>query len=150
MQLMKAKGTFLVPTLLAGYTVVGKAEKFPPEIAAKARVAGAAARDMFRRAVKNGVKIAFGTDAGVSPHGTSAREFALMVDFGGMSPAASLRTTAAAAELLGLGNLIGTIEKGKEADIVAVPGDPLKDIHVTERVLFVMKGGKVSLTAPRQ
>jgi imidazolonepropionase-like amidohydrolase len=150
MQLMKTKGTFLVPTLLAGYTVVGKAEKFPPEIAAKARVAGAAARDMFRRAVKNGVKIAFGTDAGVSPHGTSAREFALMVDFGGMSPAASLRTTAAAAELLGLGNLIGTIEKGKEADIVAVPGDPLKDIHVTERVLFVMKGGKVSLTAPRQ
>jgi len=150
MQLMKAKGTFLVPTLLAGYTVMGKVDKFPPEIAVKARAAGAAARDMFRRAVRNGVKIAFGTDAGVSPHGTSAREFALMVDFGGMSPAASLRTTAAAAELLGLGGLIGTIEKGKEADIVAVPGDPLKDIHVTERVLFVMKGGKVSLTAPRQ
>ena len=148
MQLMKTKGTFLVPTLLAGYTVVAKAEKFPPEIAVKARAAGSAARDMFRRAVRNGVRIAFGTDAAVSPHGTSAREFALMVDFGGMTPAASLRTTAAAAELLGLGSQIGTIERGKEADIVAVPGDPLKDIHVTERVLFVMKGGKISLTSP--
>jgi imidazolonepropionase-like amidohydrolase len=142
MQLMKAKGTFLVPTLLAGYTVVGKADKFPPEIAVKARAAGAAARDMFRRAVRNGVRIAFGTDAGVSPHGSSAREFALMVEFGGLSPAASLRTTAAAAELLGLGNQIGTIERGKEADIVAVAGDPLKDIHATEHPVFVMKGGR--------
>jgi imidazolonepropionase-like amidohydrolase len=148
LQLMKAKGTVLVPTLLAGYTVLSKVDKFPPEIAVKARAAGAAARDMFRRAVREGVRIAFGTDAAVSPHGTSAREFALMVDFGGMSPAASLRTTAAAAELLGLGGQIGTIERGKEADIVAVPGDPLKDIHVTERVLFVMKGGKISLTSP--
>ncbi|HYK41082.1 MAG TPA: amidohydrolase family protein [Thermoanaerobaculia bacterium] len=147
MQLMKAKGTYLVPTLLAGHTVVSKVEKFPPEIAVKARAAGAAAAEMFRRAVKSGIRIAFGTDAAVSPHGTSAREFALMVDMGGMSPAASLRTTAAAADLLGLGSQIGTIERGKEADIVAVPGDPLKDIHTTERVLFVMKGGKISLTA---
>ena len=142
LQLMKAKGTFLVPTLLAGETVGAKADKLPPEIAVKARAALAGRSDMFRRALKDGVRIAFGTDAAVSPHGTSAREFGLMTGLG-MSPAASLRTTGAAAELLGLGTTLGTIEAGKEADIVAVPGDPLKDIHVTERVLFVMKGGRV-------
>ncbi|HXM76816.1 MAG TPA: amidohydrolase family protein, partial [Thermoanaerobaculia bacterium] len=117
-------------------------DKLPPEIGAKARAALAGRSDAFRRALKDGVKIAFGTDAAVAPHDVSAREFGLMVGLG-MSPAAALRTTATAADLLGLGNRIGTIEKGKEADIVAVPGDPLKDIRVTERVLFVMKGGKV-------
>ncbi len=144
--LMKARGTFLVPTLLAGEWTGGKLERFPPEIAAKAKAALAGRSDMFRRALKTGVKIAFGTDAGVSPHGLSAKEFGLMVDLG-MSPAAALRTTSTAADLLGLSALVGTLEKGKQADIVAVPGDPLKDIRVTERVLFVMKGGKVSLTA---
>ena len=146
LQLMKARGTFLVPTLLAGEWTGGKLERFPPEIAAKAKAALAGRSDMFHRALKSGVKIAFGTDAGVSPHGMSAKEFGLMVDLG-MTPAAALRTTATAADLLGLAALIGTLEKGKEADVVAVPGDPLKDIHVTERVLFVMKGGKISLTA---
>ena len=141
--LMKAKGTYLVPTLLAGEWTGGKAEKFPPEIAAKARAALAARSDMFRRALASGVKIAFGTDAGVSPHGISAVEFGLMVGLG-MSPAAALRAAGpAAADLIGLGKLIGTLEPGKEADIVAVPGDPLKDIHVTERVFFVMKGGRI-------
>ncbi len=140
--LMKAKGTYLVPTLLAGEWVLAKADKLPPEIAAKARAAVAARSDAFRRAVKSGVRIAFGTDAAVAPHELSAREFGLMVSLG-MTPAAALRTTATAADLLGLGSLIGTLEKGKEADIVAVPGDPLKDIHVTESVSFVMKGGKI-------
>ena len=140
--LMKSKGTYLVPTLLAGEWVGGRADKLPPEIGAKARAALAGRSDAFRRALKDGVKIAFGTDAAVAPHDVSAREFGLMVGLG-MSPAAALRTTATAADLLGLGNRIGTIEKGKEADLVAVPGDPLKDIRVTERVLFVMKGGKV-------
>ena len=141
--LMKAKGTYLVPTLLAGEWTGGKADKFPPQIAAKARAALAARSDMFRRALKSGVKIAFGTDAGVSPHGINAREFSLMTGLG-MSPAAALRAAGpAAADLLGLGSLVGTLEKGKEADIVAVPGDPLADIRATERVFFVMKAGRI-------
>jgi imidazolonepropionase-like amidohydrolase len=141
--LMKAKGTFLVPTCLAGQYTGGKLERFPPAIAAKAKAAFEAHDQMFRRAVKSGVKIAFGTDSAVSPHGINAQEFGLMVDLG-MSPAAALRSAGpGAAELLGLSNEIGTLEKGKEADIVAVPGDPLKDIHATERVLFVMKGGQI-------
>jgi imidazolonepropionase-like amidohydrolase len=147
--LMKSKGTYLVPTLLAGEWTGGKAEKFPPPIAAKARAALAARSDMFRRALKSGVRVAFGTDSGVSPHGLNAQEFSLMVNLG-MSPAAALRSAGpAAADLLGLGNLIGTLEKGKEADIVAVPGDPLKDIRATERVFFVMKGGKIFRYSPR-
>lgn len=141
-QLMKSKGTYLVPTLLAGEWVNAKADKLPPEIAVKARAAVAARSDAFRRALKGGIKIAFGTDAAVAPHDLSAREFGLMVSLG-MTPAASLRTTEGAADLLGLADRIGTLEKGKEADVVAVPGDPLKDVKVTERVLFVMKGGKV-------
>ena len=141
--LMKAKGTFLVPTCMAGEWTGGKSEKFPPAIAVKAKAAQAAHDDMFRRAVKSGVRIAFGTDSAVSPHGLNAREFGLMVA-GGLSPAQALKSAGAmAAELLGLSKDIGTLEKGKEADVLAVPGDPLKDIHATERVLFVMKGGQV-------
>lgn len=147
--LMKAKGTFLVPTCMAGEWTGGKSEKFPPAIAVKARAALKAHDEMFRRAVKSGVKIAFGTDSGVSPHGLNAQEFGLMVA-GGMSAAQALKTAGPmAAELLGLSSQIGTLEKGKEADVVAVPGDPLKDIHATERVLFVMKGGQVVKGAAR-
>ncbi len=147
--LMKARGTFLVPTLLAGEWTGKKSEKFPPAIAEKAKAALAARSDMFRRAQKVGVKIAFGTDSAVSPHGINAQEFALMVGLG-MSPAAALRTAGpAAAELLGLASQIGTLEKGKDADIVAVPGDPLKDIRATEKVVFVMKGGKVFKNASK-
>jgi imidazolonepropionase-like amidohydrolase len=141
--LMKSKGTFLVPTCMAGQWTGGKLERFPPPVAAKAKAALEAHDDMFRRAVKSGVKIAFGTDSGVSPHGLNAQEFSLMVERG-MTPAAALRTAGpSAAELLGLSDLVGTLEAGKEADIVAVPGDPLKNIQATENVLFVMKGGKV-------
>jgi len=140
---MKAKGIFLVPTLLAGETVVAQAAKFPPAIAAKGKAAVAARSDMFRNAVKMGVKIAFGTDSAVSPHGVNAQEFALMIGLG-MSPGAALRSaTGADAELLGLAKEIGTIEKGKFADIVAVPGDPLGEIRQTEKVFFVMKEGKI-------
>jgi imidazolonepropionase-like amidohydrolase len=139
--LMKTKGTYLVPTLLVGEWVTRKEATFPPAIAAKAKAAVSVRSDMFRRAQRIGVKIAFGTDAAFS-YGVAAREFGLMADLG-LTPAAALRTIPAAADLLGLGSLIGTIEKGKEADLVAVSGDPLKDIKATERVFFVMKGGRV-------
>jgi imidazolonepropionase-like amidohydrolase len=140
---MKDKGVYLVPTLFAGYWVGEKADKFPPAIAVKARAAAAAMQDMFRRAMKIGVKVAFGTDSGVEPHGLDAREFALMAS-NGMTPAQALRAaTASGADLLGLTDQIGTIEHGKVADLVAVAGDPLQDIRRTENVFFVMQGGRV-------
>ncbi|HWN45558.1 MAG TPA: amidohydrolase family protein [Thermoanaerobaculia bacterium] len=143
LRLMKERGTWLVPTLLAGEYVTSPERKYPPEIAEKARAAMSKRSDMFRKAVKMGVKIAFGTDSGVSPHGVNAREFKLMVDHG-MTPAAALRAgTASAADLLGISQLTGTLEAGKEADIVAVPGDPLADVTATERVAFVMKQGRI-------
>jgi imidazolonepropionase-like amidohydrolase len=149
LSLMKSKGTYLVPTCMAGQWTGGKLERFPPEVAAKAKAALAAHNDMFRRAVRIGVRIAFGTDSGVSPHGMNAQEFGLMVERG-MTPAQALKTAGPmAAELLGLADRIGTLESGKEADLVAVPGDPLKDIQVTERVSFVMKGGQVVKGASR-
>ncbi len=143
LSLMKSKGTFLVPTCMAGQWTGGKLDRFPPEVAAKAKAALDAHNDMFRRAVRMGIKIAFGTDSGVSPHGMNAQEFGLMVERG-MTPAQALKAAGpVAAELLGLADRVGTLENGKEADIVAVPGDPLKDIRATERVVFVMKGGQV-------
>lgn len=139
---MKAKGVYLVPTLLAGETVLQKAATFPPAIAEKARSAISVRGDMFRNAVKLGVPIAFGTDSGVSHHGENAREFALMTSLG-MAPAAALRAaTTNAAALLGVDDR-GALEAGKLADIVAVPGNPLDDIRVTERVNFVMKDGAI-------
>jgi imidazolonepropionase-like amidohydrolase len=95
-----------------------------------------------------GVKIAFGTDSAVSPHGRNAEEFALLVAHG-MTPAAALRSaTQEGAALLGIDNAVGTIEAGKQADLVAVSGDPLADITATQRVRFVMKGGKVFRNEP--
>jgi imidazolonepropionase-like amidohydrolase len=144
-RMMKERGTYLVPTLMAGEYIAGPKSKrqYPPEIAAKAKAAAEARSAAIRRAVKAGVKIAFGTDSAVSPHGRNAEEFALLVDHG-LTPAAALRTAMSVdAALLGLDALIGTLEPGKEADVVAVPGDPLADIHATEKVLFVMRGGKV-------
>jgi imidazolonepropionase-like amidohydrolase len=101
-------------------------------------------RKAIRLAVAHHIKIALGTDAGVIPHGTNAHEFVLMVEWGGMTPMQSLTAgTMTGAKLLGWDSKVGSISAGKFADIVAVPGDPLQDIHVTERVSFVMKGGVI-------
>ncbi len=143
LRLMKEKGVYLVPTIFAGYWVGEKADHFPPAIAGKARAAAAQIQSMFQHAVRIGVKVGFGTDSAVEPHGLDAQEFALMVK-NGMTPAqALLAATAADADLLGLADKIGTLETNKLADLVAVPGDPLKDIRQTEKVFFVMQGGKV-------
>src|SRR5438093_6616591 len=146
--LMKNKGTFLVPTLMATEYILSKIDSYPPALQAKARAAGAARSEMFRNAVKMGVKIALGTDAGVFPHGDNAKEFALMVGLG-MQPIDALRSgTSNDADLLGIGQAVGTLEKGKRADIVAMPGDPAADITATERISFVMKDGKIIRNGP--
>jgi imidazolonepropionase-like amidohydrolase len=148
-RMMKERGTYLVPTLMAGEYVAGQAtvRHYPPEIAAKARAALAARSDAFKRALAAGVKIAFGTDSAVSPHGRNAAEFALLVK-NGMTPAAALQTTGVSASLLGLEKTLGRLQPGLQADIVAVPGNPLTDISVTELVRFVMKGGKIYRNEP--
>jgi imidazolonepropionase-like amidohydrolase len=140
--LMVNKGIYLVPTLLAAETIKGRLDSLPPPIVVKAKAAIAGRDAMFRNALKSGVKIAFGTDAAVSPHGINAREFSLMTSLG-MSPAAALRTTATSAALLGLGDRIGTLTVGKLADIIAVAGNPLTDMKATEHVSFVMKEGTI-------
>lgn len=147
--MMKAKGTTLVPTLEATEFIMGKLGQYPPAVQEKAKAAAAARSDMFRNALKIGVKIGFGTDAGVFPHGTNAKEFALMTGLG-MAPIDALRAaTGGDAELLGIAAKVGTLEKGKLADIVAMPGDPTQDITVTERVIFVMKDGKIVKNSAR-
>src|SRR5436189_3935954 len=148
LQLMKTKGTYLVPTLMATEYILSKIDSYPPALQAKARAAGAARSEMFRNAVKMGVKIALGTDAGVFPHGDNAKEFALMVGLG-MQPIDALRSgTSNDADLLGIGQAVGTLEKGKRADIVAMPGDPTADITATEHISFVMKDGKIIRNGP--
>src|SRR5882762_2118278 len=145
---MKNKGVFLTPTLMATEWIMGKLENYPPALQAKAKAAAAARSDMFRNAVKLGVKISFGTDAAVFPHGQNAREFKVMVDLG-MQPIEALRSaTANNAELFGIAQKTGTLEKGKLADIIAMPGDPITDITATERVFFVMKEGKIIRNGP--
>src|SRR5262249_45249125 len=130
--LMKDRGTFLVPTLMAPEALMPHLDRMPPEIAAKARAANQALSKTFAEAGRLGVWIGFGTDSGVSKHGRNAREFTLMVR-NGMTPAAALRAaTSADAELLGLSKTAGTLEPGKLADVVAVPGDVLADISATE------------------
>jgi len=140
---MKASGTYLVPTLMAPDSLMPNLDRLPPEIAAKARAANASLAGTFREAVGLGVKIGFGTDSGVSKHGDNAREFRLMVAHG-MTPIAALKAaTSADADLLGLAATIGSLEAGKLADIVAIPGDPTADIAATGRVFFVMKEGRI-------
>ncbi len=141
MRMMREHGTYLVPTLA---TRSGLAEsKFPPRVKQKADLAVKAQDGMVRRALQMGVKIALGTDAAVYPHGNNALEFVLMAA-DGMTPAQSLRAgTSSAADLLGLADKVGTLEPGKLADIIAVPGNPLQDIRTTQSVLFVMKEGVV-------
>jgi imidazolonepropionase-like amidohydrolase len=145
LKLMKAKGVYLVPTRLAAYWVGKEADTYPPQIAAKARAAAAAHGTMFKAALRIGVPIAFGTDAGVYPHGMNAMEFGLMTDLG-MSPAAALQSgTREAAKLLGIVAEVGTLEAGKVADVVAVQGNVLSDIHATEHPVFVMHLGHIVL-----
>jgi imidazolonepropionase-like amidohydrolase len=143
LQLMKTKGTYLVPTLMATEWIMSKIDAYPAVLQAKAKAAGAARTEMFRNAVKMGVKIGLGTDAAVFPHGQNAKEFKLMADLG-MPPIEALRSaTSLDADLFGIAQKVGTLEKGKLADIVAMPGDPTTDITATERVSFVMKEGKI-------
>jgi imidazolonepropionase-like amidohydrolase len=117
--------------------------KVPERIKEKANAAERSVNTTFRHAVERGVKIGFGTDAGVYPHGQNAREFELMVK-AGASPALALRAaTSADAELLGIADKVGSLETGKLADVVAVPGDPFADIGTMRKVFFVMKEGKI-------
>jgi len=139
-ELMKERGTWLVPTSYLVDRI--NLAVLPPLVRQKAETILPMARQSLRKAIAAGVKIAFGTDAGVYPHGENAREFAVYVKLG-MTTIDALRTaTINAASLLGVTDR-GTIEAGKLADLIAVPGDPLRDITATERVSWVMAGGKV-------
>lgn len=144
-RLMVKHGTYYVPTISAGEFVYEKAKKpgyFPEIIRPKALAIGPVIKETVSMAYNTGVKIAFGTDSGVSPHGDNADEFRFMVE-AGMKPIDVINSaTSVAAEALGADDL-GQIKKGMKADIVAVSGDPLKDITVTKNVKFVMKGGVV-------
>jgi len=145
MRLMKEKGTWWVPTLSAGRFVGEKAEVpgyYPEIVRPKARAVGRQIMDTFRKAYAAGVPIAFGTDAGVSPHGDNAREFEFMVEAGMPANEALQTATVNAAKVLGQADL-GQIAPGFRADVVAVPGNPLEDIALTRRVDFVMKDGAV-------
>jgi len=146
LDLMKQRGTFLVPTLMAPQGLVEQIDKglyIPPPILAKAQAAIAAVHQTFQKALAKGVRIGLGTDAGVYPHGRNTEEFHQMVDLG-MKPIAALQAgTSADAELLGLADKIGTLESGKLADVVAVPSDPVENIRQTEHVFFVMKEGVI-------
>lgn len=145
-RLMKASGAYLVPTLLAGDTVLQQAKTadwMPEAVRKKALEVGPKMIDALRRAHSGGVKIAFGTDSGVSKHGENAREFALMIK-AGMSPLDAIRAaTVWGAAHNRLSDEIGSLQPGKAADLIAVEGDPLQDITELERVQFVMKGGQV-------
>jgi len=142
---MKKDGTYLVPTLYLADWFLEHAEQVhvPPEMIAKGRTVMAAARKNVAHAFASGVKVAFGTDAAVYPHGLNAHEFAVMVKLG-MSPLQSIQAaTINVADLLGWSDKIGGLEPGKWGDIIAVDGDPLQDVTTLEHVKFVMKGGEV-------
>ena len=146
MELMKEYGAYLVPTISAGRFVAEQAEiegYFPEIIRVKAAAIGPMLMGTVIRAYAAGVKIAFGTDAGVPPHGTNGREFGLMVEAGIPALETIQSATLTAAIVLGMEDQLGTVTPGKIADIVAVPGDPTTDISVMERVDFVMKEGVV-------
>jgi len=147
MELMKERGTYYVPTIAAGKFVAQKAKDhpqyFPAIIRSKALEVGPQIQSTFAKAYANGVKIAFGTDTGVSAHGDNAKEFEYMVE-AGMPPYEAIKSaTVAASDLLRISDKYGTLEAGKMADIVAVKGNPLLDIKLLQDISFVMKGGKV-------
>ncbi|HEY6803310.1 MAG TPA: amidohydrolase family protein [Pyrinomonadaceae bacterium] len=145
-RMMRERGTFLVPTLSAGEAVeiAAKNGVLKGLRAEKALAAATAMRHAIKIAIANKVQIALGTDAGVVPHGSNAHEFVLMVEWGGMSNMDSIVAgTLNAAKLLGWDKHLGSLQAGKWADIVAVQGDPSKDIHVMQNVTFVMKNGVI-------
>ena len=142
---MKKNETYLVPTLYLADWFLANAEQLhvPAEYIAKGRAAMSAARKNVGHAFSSGVKVGFGTDAAVYPHGLNAHEFAVMVKLG-LTPLQAIQSaTVNDADLLGWSDKIGTIEPGKWADLIAVDGDPLQDVTMLERVKFVMKGGDV-------
>lgn len=146
MELMKARGTWYVPTIMAGEWVAQKASidgYFPELVRPKAAEIGPQIKDTFARAYRAGVPIAFGTDSGVSAHGENAREFELMVAGGMPAMKAIQAATSVAARLLGEEDTLGAVAPGKVADLVAVPGNPLDDISAMRNVSFVMKDGVV-------
>jgi imidazolonepropionase-like amidohydrolase len=146
MELMKERGTFLVPTIMAGAWVGDKAKEdgyFPEVVRPKAAAIGPVILKTFHKAHQAGVKVAFGTDSGVSPHGENAREFELMVA-GGMSPIQAIQAaTLNAAELLKIQDRLGSLAPKMTADIVAVKGDPIENIRLMRDISFVMKDGVV-------
>lgn len=146
MRLMKENGTWYVPTILAGNWVAEKAKIdgfFPELVRPKAAAIGPIITETFAKAYAAGVPIVFGTDSGVSAHGDNAQEFALMVE-GGMPPMEAIQSaTSVAARFLGISDTHGSLEEGKLADIIAVPGNPLDDIRQMEQVSFVMKRGEI-------
>jgi imidazolonepropionase-like amidohydrolase len=144
MDLMKEKGTYYVPTITAGKFVAEKAKEpgyYHPLVVPKALEIGPQIQNTFSKAYKRGVKIAFGTDAGVFPHGENAKEFGYMVEAGMPAMEAIQSATLTAAIVLGMQDKIGTIEIGKLADLVGVDEDPIKNIKTLEKVTFVMKDG---------
>ncbi|REG81371.1 metal-dependent hydrolase family protein [Algoriphagus antarcticus] len=146
MDMMKEKGTWLVPTITAGMSAAAFAEipgYYPAVVAEKAKRIGAQIQETFGKAYKKGVKIAFGTDAGVFAHGDNYREFIYMTEVGMPNLEAIQSATITNAIFLGIEDKLGSIEPGKLADIIAVDGDPEQDIKVMKDVVFVMKEGKV-------
>jgi imidazolonepropionase-like amidohydrolase len=147
-RLMAQRGTYLVATLTAGETVerAARSGRLTGLRAEKALAAASAMRNAIKLARTHGVPIAFGTDAGVGAHGANAREFTLMVEWGGFTPMqAIVAATSSAAKLLGWDARLGTLASGKLADVIAVSGDPLADVTRMDRVSFVMKDGRVYL-----
>jgi len=144
-QMMKARGTYLVADIYNDDYILGKAVEFglPKENVDKEKMVGRLQRENFAKAVAAGVKIAFGTDAGVYPHGDNAKQFHYMVKFG-MTPAGAIHAaTSSAADLIDRAKDVGTLEAGKYADLIAVTANPLDHVEVLEHVVFVMKGGRV-------
>ena len=144
-RLLKERGAYLVGDLYNDDYILGKADELhiPKEYVDKERAIGQLQRENWAKAIRAGVKAAFGTDAGVYPHGDNAKQFAVYVRFG-MTPAQAIRTaTSDAAMLLGREKDVGTLQPGRFADLIAVRGDPLKDVRALENVAFVMKGGAI-------
>lgn len=149
MRLMKQHDTFLVPTIMAGNFVTEKAKidgYFPEMVRPKAAAIGPQIQATFGRAYQAGVKIAFGTDTGVSAHGDNAQEFSLMVEAGMPPMEAIVAATKNAADLLGESDHLGSISVGKYADVIAVRGNPIEDITLLEHIGFVMKDGIIYKT----